>query len=344
MPGYKRKARYGVRKRKRASSGWKRARVGYGAPYGGSGSAGAARANRDKAAVAPARLGESIQTEAALRKYLFHIPPHIRLGAHPYLPKVQSMVHMSHMSVTMVPANATKITNILFVNMANPHDPLGGSLNTRGTGYDHMAATYKHCMVTRCEVKITFYNYYVELATGVESGELSALMAFQEGVAAGGTLDTEVNDYIEIHHEQKFAKAMLRGGRSQTFNQTIKALPSAKLQGGTTDASLDGRLKPGVVTISKTWNASRWPIDRLGAADLKATGNNMGRYICNTDAGSETEAGPAVTVICNFGAIKRTNFLVAGMDNPIQARVEMYQHVTWWEPDPTASQIKMTSP
>lgn len=313
----------------RSASRWKRSAVGSGVVYAGTGSRGAYRAHHKPGAIAPARKGETIQDETALDALLGRRIPRIKRADHPYLPMVQSMVHKTVGSGSLLGAavddNVDVTASLLSLKLNSAFDPLGDEGSTQGTGYTYLASLYKKYIVTRTELKVTFRNYYLETATDGDPEDIKAFIQF----GGANTLNADADTYAEIVNDRSFALGLPGNKGSLKFKLTMRELPVAQpTQAFATDGEdEDFNIIPGEVTINKTWNLARFPADVIGFTDY----NHQNATLAIFQAAVGADAG--VTVWANIGAAKKGTFETTAMDNPIRCTWEMFQHITWFDPD-----------
>lgn len=305
----------------RRHGAWSRRSVISAVSYGGARTKRGRASLRKKGAVAIARQGQRIQTEAELKKYLNRQLPHIKLNFSPYTPPVVSVVqHGLATGMLMVPTDESELTGILSFRPLDPFDPLAALGSGTTTGHTHFAALYNHYIVNKCEYKITFRNFYRPTTGDTEETELYACIQQDAAVTLPGQFNT-----IKELRANKFVHALRGNSRIKNIGWTqLRRLPEAKMQNVASSADFDGEVTPGVVTISGSVRPEDIAFDHLGS--VVTPDAEIRKFI------GLTGASPAADWFLNCFALNKNTWDTTAMDNRIKIDIELIQHVTWFEP------------
>lgn len=314
----------------RNGSRWRRSRAGADVNYRGRAVGGWSRSPHSKGALASARLGEPYQTEEELHNLLLQPLPFLRSSRNPYIPNVQSVVLHSHGSIKVTPTHDATFMNAGFLHANDPFDPLGSFGSARADGDAALAALYDHYMVTKAELKVTFYNYYKDVSAA-EAEHHDQNMIGLISIHDSATADTLQDSWLEIVNGT-WAETLTGRNLSATFNTSYKKLPAPTWDDAFLVAPVartldnDATARPGVATIAKTLTMSRYPIDVLGLGDPYAAGTTMSRY---KGASGVTPTNKLFFII---GLANRQAFNTTGTSNPVRIEIELLQHCTYWQP------------
>ncbi len=278
-----------------------------------------------------AARNEPVQTIRDVSRILHHKLPHLESGTfNDFMAPIRSVAHRMVSAIELQPADETFITNIFLMELNNVHDPFKSLGSSFPAGVEVMKAQYKQYLVTKCEWKLRYRNFYWHQLADEEQGRNWAVV--QQGLGSTFKSEITLGDKDERDHviavENMRAKA---DGRNHSYY--IKRLPPPKWQNTpgsvTVTEDNDNFMTPGTVTISGVWYCGKQHVDHH--SDPGTVSTQPPDFTCQRWVGA-SGVNPVNPANLMFLASKDTAYETTTHDNKVKVDIDVVFHTTWFDP------------